>query len=49
MQVAINQANKSTMKHRYGAALVYRNKVISYGYNYDTKLSHLNKKCPLRV
>jgi len=49
MEIAINQANKSTMKHRYGAVLVYRNKVISSGYNYDTKLTQLNKNCPLRV
>lgn len=46
---AIDCAKKGTLHHRYGAALVYRNKVISSGYNYDTKLSHLNKNCPLCV
>lgn len=49
MEIAIDQARKSTMKHRYGAVLLYRNKVISTGYNYDTKLSYLNKNCPLCI
>jgi deoxycytidylate deaminase len=49
MELAINQAKKSSMKHRYGAILLHRNKVISSGYNYDTKLSDLNKNCPLRI
>ena len=48
MEEAIHQASKSCMKHRYGAVLIYKNKIISSGYNYDTKLSHLNKNCPLR-
>lgn len=48
MEVAIDNALKSSMKHRYGAVLLYRNKIISSGYNYDTKLSGLNKNCPLR-
>lgn len=48
MELAITNAKKSSMKHRYGAVLLYRNKIISSGYNYDTKLSGLNIKCPLR-
>lgn len=34
----INIAKKSTMKHRHGCCLVYRNKIISTGYNYCNKM-----------
>jgi deoxycytidylate deaminase len=47
IDLAIKEAQKSTMKSRYGAVLIYQNKIISSGYNYETKLSNLNKNCPL--
>lgn len=49
MEEAILQAKKSNLKHRYGAVLLYRNKIVSMGYNYETKLSNINKNCPLCV
>lgn len=30
---ALKEANKSPMKNKYGALLIYRNKIISRGYN----------------
>jgi deoxycytidylate deaminase len=49
MEEAILQAKKSNLKHRYGAVLMHRNKIISTGYNYQTKLTGINKNCPLCV
>lgn len=50
MEFAIQQAKKSTMKHQYGAIILDKNnKIISRAYNYETKLSGLNKNCPLCV
>ena len=37
--LVIKQAMKSPMKKKYGAILMYRNKIISVGYNYDTHIS----------
>lgn len=37
------QALKSTMEKRYGAVLVYRNKIIAKGYNYEKNISTLNR------
>ena len=31
--MTIDEAKKSTLKHRYGAVLVYKNRAISCGYN----------------
>jgi len=47
VSVAIEEARKSLMKSKYGAVLVYRNKIISKGYNYDTHINTLNKSCLL--
>jgi deoxycytidylate deaminase len=47
INLAYEQALKSTMKRKYGAVLVYRNKVIGMGYNYSTKISNSNGQCIL--
>ena len=47
LDLAIKEAQKSTMKSRYGAVLIHRQKIIASGYNHQTKLSDLNKNCPL--
>ena len=44
---AKREAFKSPMKNKYGAVLVYRNKVISMGHNYDTHIHTDKKSCPL--
>jgi deoxycytidylate deaminase len=49
MEVAIKEAKKSPMKSKYGAVLLYHNKVISSGYNTYTNISSLNKNCPLHT
>jgi deoxycytidylate deaminase len=33
VEIAYNEAKKSNVKNQYGAVLIYRNKVISKGYN----------------
>ena len=43
VQLAIEEANKSLMKTKYGSIIVHRNRVISKGYNYHTKISSLSK------
>jgi deoxycytidylate deaminase len=43
IDIAITQAYKSPMSNKYGAVLIYRNKVLSVGYNYDTHISTENK------
>ena len=40
---ALLQAHKSPMTAKYGAVLVYRNKVISYAYN--TYKTYVNSTC----
>lgn len=36
IQIAIEEALKSSMRHRHGAVIIYRNKIIGKGYNkYD--------------
>jgi deoxycytidylate deaminase len=34
VEIAYNEAKKSNVKNQYGSVLIYRNKVISKGYNY---------------
>lgn len=43
---AKKQALKSPMNNKYGAVLVYNNKIISRGYNYYTSIKN-NEKYPL--
>ena len=33
IEIAIEQSLKSDMQHRHGAVIVYRNKVVAFGYN----------------
>ena len=47
VEEAIKQAEKSIMKNRYGAVIIYRNKVISTGYNYHKHINTDNKSCLL--
>lgn len=44
---AIEQARKSTMKCKYGAVLLHRNKIISYGYNRYTFITTNTESCLL--
>ena len=44
---AIKEASKSPMKNKYGAVLIYRNKIISIGHNYDTHIHTDKRSCPL--
>ena len=48
-QIAYKEALKSTMRVRVGAVLVYRNKIISTGYNKsrNNKIHTLNNQCLL--
>lgn len=47
IDLAINEANKSYLKVRVGAVIMYRNKIISQGHNY-TKHGYIRKNdCPL--
>ena len=40
MRVAWEESLKSTMYQKHGACLVYRNKIVSTGYNYNIHYSH---------
>lgn len=44
---AINEALKSPLSKKYGAVLVYKGKIISRGYNYDTHICSSNRQCLL--
>jgi deoxycytidylate deaminase len=46
---ALNQAKKSSVTHKCGAILVYRNKIVSKGYNYHRcdRISTNTKSCLL--
>lgn len=37
IEIAKKEALKSPLKHKYGAVLIYKNKVISKGYNFFKK------------
>jgi deoxycytidylate deaminase len=43
LETLVRVAEKSNMKHRHGSCIVYRNKIISTGYNYNNKLSGLSE------
>jgi deoxycytidylate deaminase len=47
LNVAVLEAQKSTMNNKYGCVLVMRNKIIAKGYNYETHISTLSKSCVL--
>ena len=48
VEEAIQQALKSPMKDKYGAVLVYRNKIISKGFNtYSPHTLGATKQCVL--
>jgi deoxycytidylate deaminase len=49
VNLAYQEALKSSLKKKYGAVLIYRNKVVGKGYNYGScNLSNLtSKKCIL--
>jgi hypothetical protein len=47
VSIAVEEARKSHMSQKYGAVLIYRNKIISKGHNYDTHISTLNRSCLL--
>jgi hypothetical protein len=40
-------ANKSDVKTKYAAIIVYRNKVISSGFNYLTRITSNSSQCLL--
>ena len=42
IEIAYKEALKSTVKNKYGAVLIYKNKIISSGHNY--LLTVKNKK-----
>lgn len=44
---AKEQALKSPMNNKYGAVLIYRNKIIASGFNYYTHNKFLNNQCLL--
>jgi deoxycytidylate deaminase len=44
---AMEEAEKSDMKRKYGAVLIHRGKIISSGHNYGTCNDTLNKSCVL--
>lgn len=45
---ALQNANKSPLKHKCGAVLVYKGKIISNGYNhYKRDKNFYSKKCVL--
>lgn len=46
IEEAVKEARKSSMKSQYGALLIYRNKIISRGYN-KLKGHPVNKLCCL--
>ena len=43
---AKKEASKSPMSKKYGAIIIYNNKIISRGHNYYTLIKD-NDKCPL--
>ena len=54
LKEALTQARKSTVSHKCGAVLVYRNKIVARGYNshrcdrvYGGSISTNNKSCIL--
>ena len=47
IKLAYEQASKSTMNKKYGAVLIYRNKVVGVGYNYSLTISTQNQQCIL--
>lgn len=49
IQEALLEAKKSPMTAKYGAVLVYRNRIISKGYNtYKPPISNSSRYCLLR-
>ena len=40
-------ANKSDVKTKYAAIIIHRNKVISYGFNYLTRITSNSTQCLL--
>jgi deoxycytidylate deaminase len=47
IEEAYKVALKSTMKNKYGAILIHRNRIVSSGYNRSTSLTSKNKHCIL--
>jgi deoxycytidylate deaminase len=45
IEEATKEAKKSPMKNQYGALLIYRNKIISRGYNKFKGILSKNKSC----
>lgn len=43
----LNIANKSNIDKKYAAVIIYRNKIISYGFNYHTRFTGNCKQCLL--
>jgi hypothetical protein len=49
IEVAYNQALKSSVNKRYGAIVIYRKKIIGMGFNCHLKPSTKYKSCILRT
>lgn len=47
--ILYNQALKSNMYKKYGCVIVYRNKIISYGYNHYKSKLYIGDNCLLRA
>lgn len=47
IEVAYRCALKSNLKKRYGCVITHRNRIVSFGYNYDIACSSKRKKCVL--
>lgn len=47
IELAKTEAKKSMMSKQYAAFLIYRNKILSIGHNYSTKISSKNEYCLL--
>jgi deoxycytidylate deaminase len=47
IEIAYKQALKSNVNKQYGAVIVYRNKIISSGYNFKLRPSTKYKSCVL--
>ena len=43
----LNVANKSNIDKKYAAVIIYRNKIISYGFNYHTRFTGNCTQCLL--
>ena len=41
------EAMKSTMRHRYGCVIIYRNKIIASGHNREKNISSKRNQCVL--